>query len=237
MNIQIALCPSEIHRFRLQPLQNVTSVVFDVLRATSSIVTGLAAGVEAFVPMETIEEAIARKKSAPSFLLAGEREGVAPPGFDLGNSPREFLNVAGRCVLMTTTNGTVAIKSVAGSAQVLIGALLNIEALAALLLRRRPEHLLLVCSGTHEDFSLEDAIAAGALVRRLTASEELSDAAKLVRELYERAKNDLEDWLRRTQNGQALSRIGKELDIRDCARSSCYDAVGELRGETIVRVE
>ncbi len=233
--IDVALCPTEIERLSAAPLWDTTSVVFDVLRATSSIITGLAYGAGAIIPVETVEEAKARRKANPDFVLAGERGGVAPPGFDLGNSPREFTSVAGCRILLTTTNGTAAIARVRGSAEVLVGALLNIEALADLLLDLRPPRLLLVCAGTQEDFSLEDAIGAGALVERLAVSQELSDAAVLVRGIYARAANDLLAWLKKTRNGRALCAIGKELDVADCARLSLYNVVGTLRGDAIVR--
>jgi 2-phosphosulfolactate phosphatase len=234
--IEVALSPTEIKDYRSQPLDSFTSVVFDTLRATSSIITGLAHGVTAFVPLETLEEARARKRSDPALLLAGERRGVAPPGFDLGNSPREFKKLAGQKILLTTTNGTAALRSVAGSAEVLVGALLNIDALAAAVAESRPTQLLLVCAGTHEDFSLEDAITAGALVHRLCSlgQQELSDAAILVRCLYEKVADDLEVWLKRSRNGRALLEINKENDIVDCSRLSVLSAVGVLRGEEVV---
>ena len=126
--IQVALCPSEIRRISETDLSEVTAVVFDVLRATSSIITGLASGMEAIIPVRTVEEARARKLKDPDLLLAGERGGLPPEGFDLGNSPEEFEKLSGRRVVMTTTNGTAAIESVRSASKVLIGALLNIEA-------------------------------------------------------------------------------------------------------------
>ena len=118
--IQVALCPSEIRRISATDLSDVTAVVFDVLRATSSIITGLASGVEAIFPVRTVEEARERKVKDPDLLLAGERGGLPPEGFDLGNSPEEFEKAKGRRVVMTTTNGTAAIESVRTSSKVLI---------------------------------------------------------------------------------------------------------------------
>ena len=175
--IQVALCPSEIRRISATDLSDVTAVVFDVLRATSSIITGLASGVEAIFPVRTVEEARERKVKDPDLLLAGERGGLPPEGFDLGNSPEEFEKAKGRRVVMTTTNGTAAIESVQTASKVLIGALLNIDALANYLFTHPPGRLLLVCAGTGEEFSLEDAVAAGALVARLSDDQRLSDSA------------------------------------------------------------
>jgi 2-phosphosulfolactate phosphatase len=232
--IQVALCPSEIRRISATDLSEVTAVVFDVLRATSSIITGLASGIEEIIPVRTVEEARARKLKDPDLLLAGERAGLPPDGFDLGNSPEEFEKLSGRRVVMTTTNGTVAIESVRGASKVLIGALLNIDALANYLFTHPPKKLLLVCAGTGEEFSLEDAIAAGALVVRLADDQRLSDSAIITRSLYEQVGDDLNEWLRQTQNGKQLKKIGKDADISWCARLSVFDLVCQLKGEKII---
>ena len=234
--IQTALCPSEIRRISLTDLSGVTAVVFDVLRATSSIITGLASGAEAIIPVRTVEEARKLKLNDSDLLLAGERGGLPLEGFDLGNSPEEFEQIKGRRVVMTTTNGTVAIEAVKFAAQVLIGSLLNIDALADYLFRHRPKSLLLVCAGTGEEFSLEDAIGAGALVARLPDEEGLADSAIFVRSLYERVGDDVLEWLRHTKNGKLLQKIGKDADIRRCAQISAFDVVGHLEGESVVRL-
>jgi 2-phosphosulfolactate phosphatase len=232
--IQVALSPSEIRRISATNLTDTTAVVFDVLRATSSIITGLDSGVESFIPVRTLEEARDLKSKNPNLLLAGERGGLSPKGFDLGNSPEEFQNVKGRNVILTTTNGSVAIESVKSAQSVLIGALLNIDALANYLFTHHPNSLLLVCAGTGEEFSLEDAIAAGALVARLSGDEGLSDSAMITRSLYEQVGDDFYEWLRHTQNGMHLRKIGKEADIRWCAQFSVVDIVGRLTEGRVV---
>jgi 2-phosphosulfolactate phosphatase len=234
--IQVAFCPSEIRRISAMDISGVTAVVFDVLRATSSITTGLASGTEAIIPVRTVEEARKLKLNDSNLLLAGERGGFPLEGFDLGNSPEEFERIKGRRVVMTTTNGTVAIEAMKMAAKVLIGSLLNIDALADYLFRHRPRNLLLVCAGTGEEFSLEDAIGAGALVARLPDDEGLSDAAIFVRSLYERVGDDVLEWLRQTKNGKLLQKIGKDADIRRCAQLSVFDVVGYLENESIVRL-
>jgi 2-phosphosulfolactate phosphatase len=232
--IQVALCPSEIRRISATDLSEVTAVVFDVLRATSSVITGLALGVEAIIPVRTVEEARDRKLKDPNLLLAGERDGLPPRGFDLGNSPEEFAKIKGRRVVMTTTNGTAAIESVRLASKVLIGALLNLDALANYLFRHPPRDLLLVCAGTGEEFSLEDAVAAGALVARLPEKQAVSDSAIITRCLYERVSDDLDEWLRQTKNGKHLRKIGKDADITWCARLSVFNLVCQLKGGKII---
>ena len=227
--IQVALCPSEIRRISATDLTETTAVVFDVLRATSSIITGLAGGVGSFIPVRNVEEAQKLKAKDPGLLLAGERGGLPPKGFDLGNSPEEFEKVKGRSVILTTTNGTVAIDSVKSARHVLIGALLNIDALANYLFTHHPNNLLLVCAGTGEEFSLEDAIAAGSLVARLSGDEGLSDSAMITRSLSEQVGDDFYEWLRHTQNGTSLRKIGKDADVRWCAQFSVMDVVGRFK--------
>jgi 2-phosphosulfolactate phosphatase len=234
--IEVALCPSEIMRLSATDLSGVTVVVFDVLRATSSMITALSAGALEIFPVNSVEEARERKLKEPELLLAGERDGLPPHGFDLGNSPEEFEKTIGRKVVMTTTNGTAAIGSMRKASKVLIGALLNVDALADYLFRGRPENLLLVCAGTQEEFSLEDAVAAGALIARLAEDDRLSDSAVLVRALYERVGDDVEDWMRQTRNGRALLKIGKGSDIARCARISTTDVIGCLRRDAVVRL-
>jgi 2-phosphosulfolactate phosphatase len=234
--IHVALCPTDIRRFAAHNLEGVTAVVFDVLRATSSIVTGLAHGVEKVIPVSTVEDAQARKQRDPSLVLAGERGGLPIEGFDVGNSPAEFAELSGRTVVMTTTNGTLAIQSVRHASRVYVGALVNLDALADALFRTRPKRLLLVCAGTGEEFSLEDAVGAGALLARLPDDPGLSDAALMARSLYERIGDDTLEWFRQSRNGKALLKIGKGSDITDCAQVSRYDVTGVLQDDAVVPV-
>jgi 2-phosphosulfolactate phosphatase len=234
--IDVALSPSEISRLHEADLHETTVVVFDVLRATSSMITGLAHGVVCFFPVETVEAARARKQQNPDLLLAGERNGVPPSGFDLGNSPAEFKNVRDRRIIITTTNGTAALAQVRDAQTVLLGALINIDGLSRLIRSASPPHLLLVCAGTGDRFSLEDAVGAGALLASLKRTD-YSDAASMVHTLYDQVCDDLKACLRGSQNGRALLALGKEEDVRHCSQLSTCDTVGVMRGEAVVRAE
>jgi 2-phosphosulfolactate phosphatase len=233
--IDIALCPSEIRRFETIDLSRTTAVVFDVLRATSTMITGLENGVDRFLPVETVEEARAYKVQDPNLLLAGERGGLPLEGFDLGNSPAEFKEIRGKSVVLTTTNGTVALHRVRHAKRVYVGALLNLDALAHVLDGEDSTDVLLVCSGTGEDFAIEDAIAAGGLVDRLSQNS-LSDAALLVRSLYRESSSDPASFLRRSRNGRALAGIGKAQDVEECARVAVTTTVGVLQGDAVVKL-
>jgi 2-phosphosulfolactate phosphatase len=234
--IDVALSPTEISHLPEADLRDTTVVVFDVLRATSSMITGLAHGVTCFFPVKTVEAGRGWKERQPELLLAGERNGVPPPGFDLGNSPTEFRNVRGRRIIMTTTNGTAALERARGAKTVLVGALLNMTALANLIQSSAPRELLLVCAGTGDRFSLEDAVAAGALLARLKRSD-YSDAALMVHALYAQVRADLHACLCNSQNGRALLALGKEKDVQDCSQLSVYETVGIMHDEAVVPAE
>ena len=234
--IDVALSPAEISRLKDTDLRETTVVVFDVLRATSSMITGLTHGVACFLPVKTVEAAREWKKRKPDLLLAGERHGVPPPGFDLGNSPSEFKNLRDQQIIITTTNGTAALEQVRYAKTVLLGALVNIAALAELIRFRSPERLLLVCAGTGDRFSLEDAVGAGALLANLNRTDYF-DAAAMVHSLFRQVGDDLEMCLRHSQNGRALLALGKEKDVRDCGELSVYDTIGIMRDETVVALE
>jgi len=231
--IDVALSPADISHLTEADLRETTVVVFDVLRATSSMITGLAHGVAGFFPVRTVEVAREWKERKPDLLLAGERSGVPPPGFDLGNSPSEFKNVRDRQIIITTTNGTVALEQVRNAKTVLIGALLNIAALAEFIRSSSPQHLLLVCAGTGDRFSLEDGVGAGALLASLKRTDYL-DAASMVHSLFSQVRDDLGACLCHSQNGRALLALGKESDVRDCGQLSIYDTVGIMRGPAVV---
>jgi 2-phosphosulfolactate phosphatase len=177
-------------------------VVFDVLRATSSMLTALYNGAEAITPVSEIPEALALRARQPNILLAGERKGLrirkdltGSVDFDFGNSPRDFTpeKVRGQTIAWTTTNGTRALRACAHGEMVLLGALVNLRSLADILDQLRPRQLLLVCAGTFETAAFEDLFAAGALIdslKHLSGEEGLSDSAHLA---WHACRNVLDD--------------------------------------------
>lgn len=233
MHIDVVLNPAEIAVvLPARDLAATTCVVFDVLRATSSMVTALAHGATEIHPVRTIEEALALRARVPHALLGGERHGDLIEGFDLGNSPFEYReNVRGRAIISTTTNGTVALRACEGAQRVLVGALLNLDALAGLLRREWPEQVLLVCAGTFAEFALEDACAAGLLIAQLGA-ESLSDAAHAALAVTRLYPEPLAA-LRAAKNGHALIAKGREAEVGWCARLSQFSVVGEMQAAVI----
>ncbi|HEX3865332.1 MAG TPA: 2-phosphosulfolactate phosphatase, partial [Gemmatimonadaceae bacterium] len=137
--------------------------VIDVLRASSSIAAALANGARAVIPVESSEEVITRAKNFErgEIRLAGERKMLTIPGFDLGNSPREFTRAAvdGRTILMATTNGTPAITNTAGARDVVVASYVNYTAVLTMLRAalRGGADVTIVCAGRDRQFALEDA--------------------------------------------------------------------------------
>ena len=231
MHIDAALTPADIALLPQRDLTDTTCVVFDVLRATSSMITGLASGATEIHPVCTIDEARALKLQLPDAVLGGERQGDLIPGFDVGNSPSEYTALAGRRIITTTTNGTVALRACEGAERVLIAAILNLGAVAAALRTLEPKNVLLVCAGTFETFALEDGYAAGLLIAEL-GDVTTTDAARTLERLAVSYPDPL-SALRAARNGQALAGSGRAADVEWCAQRSWYKVVGQMTAAVI----
>jgi 2-phosphosulfolactate phosphatase len=236
--IETILTPADIRALAERDLTDAVCVVFDVLRATSTMVTALANGAGRILPVQEIEDVLLMKRSLPLALLAGERGGhritakiSGSVEFDLGNSPREFTadTVHGKTIIMTTTNGTRALRSVSTARCVLVGSLLNLSATADAVRTLRPSRVLLVCAGTAEGAAYEDILAAGALIELLLpgqAEELREDASRMALDLVRAAGADLGAALQRGINGRRLSADPTlREDIAFCARRDAIPIV------------
>jgi 2-phosphosulfolactate phosphatase len=162
--------------------------------------------------------------------------------FDLGNSPREFTGetVEGKTIVMSTTNGTRALRACAHARRVLIAAFLNLRATADWLRREQPDHLVLVCSGTFEQAAAEDVLAAGALCNLCWPSEtgiEISDSALMARRLFQQAQPNLVEAASASRNGQRLlSRPELSADVPFCLRVDSIPLTAALGEDGKARV-
>jgi 2-phosphosulfolactate phosphatase len=249
--VDLLQAPAEWRALESGELAGVTCVVFDVLRATTTILAALASGATRAVPVVDIAEAVAWRARAADVLLAGEREGLritaAQSGgvdFDLGNSPREFTaeRVRGRTIVTTTTNGTRALRACACAcaAEVLLGAFVNLGALTARLRGGSSRRLLLVAAGTEDDAALEDSLAAGALCDRLSGhivSERLGDAARMAQALYRTHAADLAAAIGAGVNGaRLLAQPDLAPDVAFCARIDAIPVVAALDADGSARL-
>ncbi len=235
MKITVALDPPEIAQLPKRDLSRTTCVVFDVLRATSSMITALAHGAAEIHPVRTIEEARELKSDMPHAVLGGERDGEIIDGFDVGNSPFEYTGLAGRTIITTTTNGTIALRACEHADTVLVGAILNLAELADEIRWREPEELLLVCAGTFEEFALEDACAAGLLIGALSNAQ-LTDAAHAALAVAKQFPTPLAA-LRAARNGRALEAKGRGKEVDWCAQASRFNVVGIMEQAVIRPLE
>jgi len=224
MTIRTILNPAEIRNLPLQDLSDEACVVFDVLRATSSIVTACAHGARRVFPVLSIDEALALKAEMPDAILGGERGGDRIEGFDVGNSPAEYCGFAGRDIISTTTNGTVALRACEDSPHVFAASFLNMKATADAILRLAPKRVCIVCAGTHADFSYEDALAAGRFVLHFNDAL-LDDASLAVRDVFFTHRDDYAITVRNVANGRALVAAGRDADITWCMREDVFDTV------------
>jgi 2-phosphosulfolactate phosphatase len=218
-----------------------TAVVFDVLRASTSAAQALAAGAECLVPFADLSAMHAFRDSLPEAVasrcvIAGERGGLAAPGFDLGNSPQEFTpeNVRGRIVLFSTTNGTDALHRADEAEPLYFGSLVNMDCLARLLAgstRRENEKLALVCSGTELSCSLEDMLAAGLLLEKLGARQGgwgMDDGALAALAVAAEWRGRELECMEKAVGGRHVSALGLEADIAFAARLDSIEIVPRL---------
>lgn len=189
------------------------AIVVDVLRATSTVAAALAAGYERVLIAESVERALELR--APGRVLAGERDCVRPPGFDLGNSPAALDPPAGRELVLATTNGAPTVLAAAACAEhVLLAALVNLDAVVAAV---GAGDVQIVCSGTDRRPALEDAYAAGRIAAALAG--EPTDAARIAVAVAAGCAGPHEA-LSSSEDAAVLRRVGQEADIAWCARTS-----------------
>jgi 2-phosphosulfolactate phosphatase len=229
--IDVCLTPELLHLHRIE---NSIVVVVDVFRATSCMVTGFAHGVAKILPVATLDEC--RHYQEQGLLTAAERDGLMPPGFELDNSPFSYMadRVAGATIVMTTTNGTLAITRSRAAVKVLVGAFLNLGALTDYL-RTQQYDVLVLCAGWKGNPNLEDTLFAGALVERLQDDFlVLEDAAIMARRLYQQGKDDLLGFVANSSHVRRLQRLGIQKDIAYCLQPDLYDVLPVLRGNVLV---
>lgn len=225
MKINVAFLPSDVNK---NDLSDTICIVLDIFRATTSIVTAMANGCKSIIPVLNIEGAYSLANQMDAVLLAGERQSIKIEGFNFGNSPFEFSTdkVKDQTIIMTTTNGTIAIKSTEGAFLTLIGSFINARAICQQA-RKYHKDILIVCAGTDQLFSLEDALCAGLFVSILQEEAELilTDSAHGAWVMYNGAKKSLVEVAGSSRNGRRLYAMGCVIDINYCLQPSVIDIV------------
>ncbi|MDF7816276.1 2-phosphosulfolactate phosphatase [Runella sp. MFBS21] len=233
-SIDVCLTPDLLH---LHKIDNSIVVVTDIFRATSCMVTGLAYGVGSITPVATVEECYTLQQKG--YIAAAERNAMKVEGFDLDNSPFSYMDdqLIGANIAMTTTNGTLSITKAKSSAvKVLIGAFLNLGAVANYL-QAQPYDILVLCAGWKGRVNLEDTLFAGALVEALKEDYIIAeDSALMAMRAYQQAQNDLIGYVSNSSHVRRLQRLGIQKDIAYCLQKDLYDVVPVLRGSTLVNL-
>jgi 2-phosphosulfolactate phosphatase len=216
VRVHVAFTPEEV-------VAAPVGVVVDVVRATSSAAQALAAGYERVLCAGEIDEARALRAELDDAVVGGERNAVRIEGFDVGASPREFLEPLARTLILSTTNGTRTILAAASRCdEVLLGSLLNLGAVARAA-RERGEDVAVLCAGFKGAFALDDAYCAGRIVQLVDGDRsDAAIAAELVARSFPTALEAL--------NARTYGPPGLEDDIAFCAREDVLNVVPRLAG-------
>lgn len=226
-------------------VQGRVVVVIDVLRASTTIAVALANGARSVIPCESADEAVTRSRSLArgDYKLAGERRNLMIPGFDLGNSPREFTREAieGKTIFFTTTNGTVALVAVQPAREVLVGSFVNFTAVTAMVraAARAQSDLAIVAAGSERHFSLEDTVCAGRFVRfvrRGVADVVLNDGAQAALHLERKYGNDIPRLFAEASHGRALADAGFAEDLTICSQLDGYPVVPVYQDRQVTKL-
>lgn len=221
-SVAVCLTPELIHQF---DLKDKIVVVVDIFRATSCMVAGIATGVKAIYPVAEVDECFAFGKKGK--IMAGERGGIKVDGFDIGNSPFDYMNEAykGKEITVTTTNGTLAITKSVGAEQILIGAFLNQKAIQSHISKSKKD-VIIHCAGWKGTVNLEDTLFAGALIEELKETHQTEgDPALIASCVFLKHKDDLITAAKKSSHAERLSGFGAEKDLVYCLTQNEFDVV------------
>lgn len=214
-------------------IQTKDVVIIDILRATTTICVAFDNGVLEMIPVGQPEEAANLKTQ--NYLAAAERNGKTVDGFELGNSPQEYTSqkVKGEKIAFTTTNGTRALELAKEAANVYIGSFLNLQALVKKLLEGNRD-ILLFCAGWKDKVNIEDTLFAGAVAESLKHRYDAGgDAVMIARDLYNNAKEDLNNYLQKASHVQRFKTLHVESDLDVCLQLNSSKNVPVFRNGCI----
>ncbi len=214
--LEICLSPA---LYPFHKLEDSIVVVIDIFRATTTFCVALANGAKSIVPFGSAEETLSYKNKE-GYTIAGERNGIKLEGFDLSNSPFDFLdnaNIKGKHIAFTTTNGTQAIELVKNDATVIIGSFLN-ELAVLNWLKTQNKNVVLLCSGGKNTINYEDTLFASSLAEKMLATglwQCETDSFAMVQTIYEEAKKDMLGYIykKSVRVKNRATDLGKEFEF------------------------
>jgi len=226
-------------------LKDSYAIVIDLLRATSTMIWAISNGANVIIPVENILEAKLFKRLDESVLLGGERGGLKIEGFDLDNSPLSYKKevVFGKAIVMTTTNGTRALKKASFAKRIFLGSFINGKKTAEYILKEAlkddMQKIAIVCAGTEEKFTLEDVLCAGYFVdifKTCLEKIEVDDLSLASYELYKKFENDPHEILKYSYHYNHLKKLGFEADLEFCLKKDFVDCVCEYKNLVVEKV-
>lgn len=234
--VEVCFSPDE---FDLYKQEYSVVVAIDVLRATTAICTAFEHGAEKVIPVSTVAEALQYKNKG--YLAGAERNGQIVEGFEFGNSPFSYMGdgIKGQTLVLTTTNGTRAINIAAASHKVIVGALVNLDAVIAYLIEQ-PDDVLLLASGWQGKFNLEDSICAGAITEALLESGKyMSDEDSTIASmfLFKEARVNYFGFLKASSHRRRLRNLNLNEDIKYCLTPNQTRVIPVYKDGVLVKME
>lgn len=234
--VEVCFSPNLYH---LHKDDHEVVVVIDVLRATSAMCAAFHFGVEAMIPVLTVEEA--REYQKKGFIAGAERDGQVVEGFSFGNSPFTFMQeeFKGKTVVLSTTNGTKTIQIASNANTIVIGSLLNLDILIAWLSEQK-KNVLCVCAGWKDKFNLEDTICAGGIAHGLlqtgefTSEEDSTTAAKYI---FMSARDNFFGYLKHSSHRRRLQHLNIKKDIIYCLTPNQCPVIPIMKGDRLVKLD
>jgi 2-phosphosulfolactate phosphatase len=239
LQLHIYFTPADLRAVKASP--DDIYIVIDLIRATTSITAILERGTTAVFVADTLEQAQSAAEKYPDRLLCGERQGLPLPGFAYGNSPAQFsqLDLTGRELILTTTNGSRAFYACPAQSIRLAGCFYNGLAVATRALelaRQRNCNIAIVCAAESNYFALDDATCAGYLaseIQRLLPTVEISDSVHAATAFYHAyPPPELANYCHSTQS---IIKLGLQADVDFCmmvSKSDCVPMVMEKEQST-----
>lgn len=235
MKIDIIISADDIIESKLE---NKVAVVIDMFRATSVIVTALGNGCKKVIPCLTIDDAWkeAEKYNREDYILGGERKAIKIEGFDLSNSPLEYTKdiVENKTVLMTTTNGTRTLTKSLNAEKILIGAMINAEAVAKKIAEINQD-VVIINAGTNGNFSMDDYICSGYIIAEVLKRKsniDLTDISKTAKMIYD-THPDIMSYVKEAVHYSFMKYLKLDGDIEYCIKKSILDIVPEYKDSKI----
>lgn len=229
MNIDVIISADYI---REDIIKNKIVVVIDMLRATSVITTAIMNGCKEVIPTLTVEEAFQKRDEigSESCILGGERQAIKVEGFDFSNSPLEYTEdkVKGKSIVLSTTNGTRTLTNCHEAKKIYVGSVLNGTAIAKRLVDEN-EDVVIVNSGTNGQFSMDDYICTGFILKEmtnLTSKLYLSDIALAAKCAYE-ANPDITSYIKDARHYNVMINLNLQKDLKYCVQKSITNVVPE----------